>query len=231
MRLPRFHLLPGLLGALLGVSLPQGAGAAQVNPHEINFSGSWELDYQLSDHPAEKTRWLYTKARSAARKRMEQAASRGSRVDTRILDFSSIIGLGRLVEKIAQASVLTIRQDDKQIIIERNDDFALVCDFDQLGKHHGVIGAESCEWRNDQLVFEITLPDGLQVAHTLSIARDRSRLNLATTVSISGVYYPYTLNRVYMPFQPGEGQYQCEFTVARQTTCTLKGAAEAGSGP
>jgi hypothetical protein len=218
--------LPELIFCLLCISSTICV-ASGINPHDKNFSGSWELDYQLSDHPAEKTRWLYTKARSDARRKMERAANQGRRVDTRVLEFNSIIGLGRLTEKIAQATVLTISQDAAHIVIERNDDFSLVCEFTRMNDSRGVIGAESCYWDEDQLVFEIMLPDGLRVVHRLSIAKDRSRLNIATTVRIAGVYYPYTLNRVYMPFEPGEGQYQCEFTVARQTTCSLRGEGKA----
>ena len=218
----RVHLLylPLLLIFCL---LPDDAGAAGINRHDIDFSGSWELDYQLSDHPAEKTQWLYTKARADARREMERAGSRGGHADTRVLDYRAIIGLGRLTEKIAQATVLEISQQEDRIVVGRNDDFALVCDFEKLGLQRGIIGAESCEWDEDQLLFEIVLPDGLRVTHRFSIARDRSRLNIATTVRIAGVYYPYTLNRVYMPFEPGSGQYQCEYTIAQQTTCSLKG--------
>ena len=47
--------------------------------------------------------------------------------------MQSVVGLGRLAEKIAQATVLTIAQEDDHIVINRNDDFALVCDFGEMG--------------------------------------------------------------------------------------------------
>jgi hypothetical protein len=194
------------------------------NSHNIDYSGSWELDYQLSDHSSDKIRRLYVQARAKAERAMERAQRNRNFIDPQLFNINSVIGLGRLAEKIAQATVLTITQKADHIVIERDDDFSLVCDFNDIGIKQSAIGVEGCEWQEDQLTFQIALPDGLNVFHRLSIAADRSRLNVATTVSISGMAYPFTLNRVYMPFEPGEGLYNCEFTVANQTSCTLGGS-------
>ena len=43
-------------------------------------------------------------------------------------------------------------------MIERNDDFALVCDFNDMGWKESAIGIEGCEWQEDQLTFQIALP-------------------------------------------------------------------------
>lgn len=198
---------------ILSSSVAEGA-----NRYEVSFAGNWELDYQMSDHPSEKIRHVYTETRAA----LERELQRQSRyVDPQMLNLSSIVGLGRLAERIAQATVLNISQAADHIIVKRNDDFALTCDFDQMNEQQSVIGSEACHWEEDQLVFRIALPDGLRVQHRLSIARDRSRLNVATTVQLAGVRYPFTLNMVYMPYEEGESQYRCEFTIAKQTTCTL----------
>lgn len=208
-------VLPALLVFTLSIS------ASEINRHEIDFSGHWELDYQLSDHPSEKIRHVYVQARSALEREMSRQNSGRYRIDPSMLNLSSIVGLGRLAERIAQATVLNVTQQDGHVVIKRSDDFSLICDFTDMGTKNSVIGVEACVWDEDQLVFEIALPDGLNVLHRLSIASDRSRLNIATTVRISGIRYPFTLNRVYMPFEPGEGLYRCEYTIASQTTCTL----------
>ena len=201
--------------------------AADSNRHSIDFTGSWELDYQLSDHVNEKIRWLYVQAKSEAERQMERARnSRHYYMDPMMGNFQAIIGLGRLAEKIAQATVLTIEQVNDHIIINRNDDFALICDFRATEPTLSPIGEEVCGWDEDQLIFQIALPDGMQVFHRLSIATDGTRMNIATTVRIAGIYYPFTLNRVYMPFEPGEGMFNCEYTIASQTTCTLGGNSE-----
>jgi hypothetical protein len=122
--------------------------------------------------------------------------------------------------------VLTITQEDDHIVINRNDDFALICNFGEMGWKENAIGIEGCTWNEDQMAFQIALPDGLSVFHQFSIAADRSRINVATTVKVSGIPRPFTLNRVYMPFEPGEGMFECTYTIANQTSCTLSGRNE-----
>ena len=155
---------------------------------------------------------------------MRRQNSRVVAVDSSVSSLRAIFGLGQLAEKIGQATVLDISQRDGYIVIQRNDDFSLICDFNDMQPKPSLIGSEACEWNGDQLIFLINLPEGLNVEHTLSIAPDRSRLNIATKVWISGLSYPFTLNRVYMPYQPGESLYHCDYTIARQTTCSLLGA-------
>ena len=198
--------------------------AAEVNRHDIDFAGNWELDYQLSDHPNEKIRQVYLETRSRIEAQLRRQSNRAVVVDPSIFNLQSIVGLGQLAERIGQATVLEISQRDGHIVIQRNDDFSLICDFADMQPKASVIGAEACAWDEDQLIFRIALPDGLNVEHKLSIAADRGRLNIATTVWIDGIAYPFTLNRVYMPFQPGEGLYHCEYTIARLTTCSLGGS-------
>ena len=36
----------------------------EVEPRSVDFSGSWELDYKLTENPRDKLRWLYEVARS-----------------------------------------------------------------------------------------------------------------------------------------------------------------------
>ncbi len=204
------------------MSAVQGASA---NRHGVDFSGHWELDYQMSDHPNEKIRWLYTKAKSEYERALERARNGANvRVDPRGYNYQSIIGLGRLAEKIAQATILDIEQAEDHIVIKRNDDFSLVCDFNAPQPTATPVGSEACTWLEDQLAFQIELSDGLTVYHLISIASNRERMSIATTVHVSSLPYPFTLNRVYMPYEPGEGMYNCEYTIAKQTTCTLGGS-------
>ena len=217
-------LLLLLLLPCSGITADERRQAA--NPHGRDFSGHWELDYRLSDHPNEKIRSLYIQAKSQAERLAERAQNSGRYVDSRIFNYRSIIGLGRLAEKIAQATVLDIRQEADHIVIKRNDDYSLVCDFTDMGFKLNAVGTEGCAWQEDQLTFQVALPTGLNVLHRLSIAADRSRLNIATTVLVDGIHHPFTLNRVYMPYEPGEGLYDCEYTIATQTTCTLRGRSE-----
>ena len=191
-----------------------------------DFSGHWELDYQMSDRTKEKVQSVSSRARRDAERRAELARGSGRYTEARMFNAEFFDGLGWLAEKIAQATVLDIKQEPDHIIIQRDNDYALVCDFTNMGFRPNPVGTEGCVWIEDQLIFQVALPEGLNFLHKLSIARDRSRLNIATTVMVDGVRYPITLNRVYMPYEPGEGGYDCEYTLAKKTTCTLRGKTE-----
>ena len=220
---------PPILFLIAIFSLTPLVGLAEdnrLNPHDRDFSGHWELDYQRSDHPQEKIRTMYIQARSEAERIAERSRNAGRYVDPRMFNFQSIIGLGQLAQEITKATVLDITQEGDHIVIRRNEDYALVCDFSDMGFKTNAVGTEGCAWQEDQLTFQVALPEGLKVFHRLSIASDRSRLNIATTVMVDGLRYPFTLNRVFMPYEPGEGLYNCEYTIAKGTTCTLKGSIE-----
>ena len=215
-----------LVWVVLAALIFARANAEAPNRHKVDFSGSWELDYQLSDHPSEKIRYLYIQARAQAERAAERAQNSRSYVDPSIFNVQSIVRLGSLAEKIAQATVLNIVQEDDHIVIKRNEDFSLVCDFGEKGRQESAIGIEGCTWDEDQLAFQIALPDGLRVLQQFSIAADRSRINVATTVKVSGISYPFTLNRVYMPFELGESRPGCTDTIAKHRVCTLSGRHE-----
>jgi len=189
-----------------------------------DFSGSWEMDYQMSDQADQKIRWKYLEALAAEKRARESEDPRfGPRPAIAVENqrpgqlAAGIMVVGRFAEKISKSSVLTIEQDRESITIEREEDFSLNCKFTDDFQFDGKLGKEQCGWVGDQLVFDIALPEGLNVRHILS--KGDSRVNLATSV-----YYdliPFTLNRVYMPFEPGEGMYDCEFKVSTLKTCTM----------
>jgi hypothetical protein len=197
------------------------------NRPTVDFSGSWELDGQMSDRVMEKIRWLYAAARSDAERRARAINNRRgpgpiTTVDPGMGDVEAIVNLGRLADLIASATVLTISQTESKIIIDRDHDFALVCEFGAQRRTETRLGQEACGWYGDQLAFEIDLPDGLRVFHLLTLAADGERLNLSTTVHSSRATQPFSLNRVYIPFEPLEDRmYDCEYTIVNQTSCTL----------
>lgn len=215
----RLAIILGLLPA----ALAWGA-AADPNPYNIDFSGHWELDYRLSDRANDKTARLRDQARADYEDALLRARA-GFRVPRGSLanNHETVIGLGWLAEKITQATVLDIQQEEDHIVVGRNDDFALVCEFNAPQPVSSPFGVEACGWDKNQLTFQINLADGLRIHHRLSLGAGSKRLNLATTVQVTGLPYPITLNRVYMPYEPGEGLYHCEYSLARKTTCSLVG--------
>jgi hypothetical protein len=199
------------------------------SPHIVNFSGNWELDYELSENPNDKLRYLYEVTRSQLLQ--QQAAQRDSTRTGRppsggisssaINTLQGVIGLGQLAEKITTSNVLIIDQSSETIAVQRDAGFALTCDFFSEIMANNPLGHESCGWQGDHLIFNVSLPEGLNVNHRLILSGNGDRLSVSTTVSSSRLRQPFTLNRVFMPFEPGQGLYDCEYTLAKKKTCRL----------
>jgi len=75
-------------------------------------------------------------------------------------------------------------------------------------------------------VFAARLPEGLTVINRYSLAKgsqtfENKRLMVSTTLRSDKLSQPFNLNRVYMLFPPGEGQYECAYTIGKKKTCRL----------
>ena len=138
-----------------------------------------------------------------------------------IAELRSTQALGRFAELVSRATVMNIKQSGEDIVIEREGDYALVCDFVARKLARSKLGQERCGWVDNALVFDVLLPDKLLVRHRFILSEDRQRINVATTVANRRAGAPFTLNRVFMPYQAGEGQFACENTLDRGRVCTL----------
>lgn len=201
-----------------------------VTPRVVDFSGSWELDYKLTEDPRDKLRWLYEVARSQIQQQnaaMRDASGRGRMPNDlnrrAINNLEGIIGLGSLAEMMARSVVLTVKQSEDYIMVERQGDFSLTCDFIDGQRSGTNLGEEYCGFDSQgQLIFIVSLPEGLTVRNRLVLSQDGSRLNVATTVRSSNFSQEFTLNRVYMRFEAGKGLYECTYTLAKKKTCWLQ---------
>ena len=224
--LPITPLLQSVL--LLSVLLLGACSSTTKQPLELSpqnmpdISGSWELDYELSENANDKLQYLYEVTRSHYQQRQAMRQDQSpARAFAAMADLQGVIDLGRLTDLITRTSVLTIDQTAADIVVERENDFALICDFLKTEVTGNDLGKEICGWHEGQLIFHVQLPDGLTVNHRLVLSQNGERLNVATTVSSNRISQPFTLNRVYMPFEPGEGMFDCEYTLARKKTCRL----------
>lgn len=191
---------------------------------KIDFSGHWELDYQLSDDLQDRLRQIFLLARleaerEAARRSMGQRVS--PTITTARNSYAGIIDLGRFAESITRTTILQIEQTDEFIQILRENDFSLVCGF-----HDGaarpvkdLLGTEMCGWDVQQLVFFVSLEEGITVNHRLTMGPDGQRLNIATTVRSRLYPSAFTFNRVYQRFTPLESEFECELTLDRGRSC------------
>ena len=204
--------------------------ANTVEATPVDFSGSWEIDYELTESPQEKIRWLYDVAR--AQIEQQQRALRSQRKEGGIVparrnvsainDLQSVIGLGTLAESISRSTILTIEQTDDLVIVKRDGDYALTCDLNLASISGNRLGKEYCRFNKaGQLVFVVALPEGLTVMNRLVMSADNKRISVATTLKSSKLTQEFTLNRVYMPFQPGKGMFECKYTLKDKKTCWL----------
>ena len=205
----RKHLIPFLILLLMllaACSRPVKLAGEPVR--QVDFSGSWELNYQLSERIQENVEALRLMAIGAARRRGDAWLSMPS------------MELVRLAESISRATVLEIDQNGDQIEIQRQDDFPLTCTFGAIPTaDEDPLGSEYCGWDLHQLVFAFRLPDGLRVTHRLTLAPDEDKLNVATTVRTRGAGQQFTLNRVYTRFEQPESEFECRLTLEGGKSC------------
>jgi|TARA_R110002072_G_scaffold2461_5_gene20353 hypothetical protein len=199
------------------------------NRDAVNFSGSWELDYSRSDSAQEKldgiVRELNRDAQRRAQGNMRQGPGGGLLINaTGSNTRSSILGVVRLADEITQSPLLEISQDPHKIRVEREEEFDLTCEFypGELRQVETPFGTEICGWNGHQLVFKLLLPDGLSIQHVMTGGAAGQKLKIATTVVSSQVSFPFTLNRVFNRFEPGDDGYRCEVTLTRGRVCTTE---------
>ncbi len=200
-----------------------------ANAQAVNFSGSWELDYSQSDNSQEKldsvVRELNREAERRAQGNMPQGPVSGINLGGAGANSgSAILGLARMADMITQSPLLEITQDEHKILVKREEDFALSCEF-YAGAYRTVetpFGIEACGWNAHQLVFKLRLPEGLSIVHVMTLGAAGQKLNIATTVVSDQVSFPFTLNRVYNRFQPGESGFKCQETLTKGRVCSTE---------
>jgi hypothetical protein len=208
---------------------PKKAMLQGQDSRSANFDGSWEMDYSQSDSTQDKLDSLVRDLRGQAQRRsqggMNQAAA-GSYVigGSGANSAPSIIGLARMADMITSSALLEVEQSEHKIKVKREENFALTCEFypGQAPKLETPVGAEICGWNAHQLVFKIYLPEGLSIQHVMTLGASGRKLNVATTVVSDQVSYPFTLNRVYNRFVPGNSGFSCKMTLTKGRVCTTQ---------
>lgn len=231
----KFYLSSLCLLMLMGCSTSSPGLAPRIEQQAVrelvDFSGSWELDYRLSEDAERKIRWKVMEALAVERQQQgsgeSYARNRGIGPVVSLGDqkpgrlAEGVLAVGRLAEKASRSPVFTIRQTDEEVVIERQDEFSLTCSLQDSQMVAGPIGQERCFWTGNQLVFDVGLPEGLSMRYVLTKSGGGHRLNVATTAFHKDAGEPFTLNRVYTPFEPGEGMYECEFKLTTLKTCRM----------
>ncbi|NNF16169.1 MAG: hypothetical protein HKN70_05445 [Gammaproteobacteria bacterium] len=191
----------------------------------VDFSGSWERDYSKGGDINEGLKKIY--------RQLSRSAQYAGTIDGRYQPLNSssvsmgaIIASARLADSISRSDLLEIVQGNSEIRVNREEDFTLTCEFDgsTFQQTKTAFGTELCGWDGGQMVFNLALPDGLAVAHRLTISPDKQELHVATTVRAGATQTPFSVYRYYTRIEPLPSKYDCVQTLSRKRVCTIRGA-------
>jgi len=197
-----------------------------------DFSGYWEMDYSDSDNIQIE---LDSMVRELQRRAQRQANGNMNSRSGGAINMGgsggynsgpSSVGLAQMSDLITRSPLLEVSQEEYEITVKREETFALTCEFYQEGFQirETPFGKELCGWDAHQLLFRISLPEGLSIQHRMSLGPAGQRLNIATTVISDRVSVPFTLNRVYNRYKPADTGISCELTLTRGKVCTTEGS-------
>lgn len=207
-----------LLGACASEPVQQ-----QVKSDPVDMSGNWELDYARSDNlQAQFSSMMRGLRAQAARNANDRSRNTVGTAPTSSQE--RLLGMAQMAEMITESQLLEIEQSRIAIRVEREGNFSLSCDYgpDAPVQVDYGLGSERCFWDGQQLVFQIRLPDGLDIVHRLSASAAGDTLGIVTSVYSRGVSEPFSLRRVYRRYTPGSSGYRCTETLTRGRVCTTE---------
>lgn len=221
----RSLILP-LLAAVLPLLLVACADQPvqqKVASDPVDLSGNWELDYARSDNLQAQFNSMVRGLRAQAA-RNSNDRNRATVGPTPTSSQERLLGMAQMAEMITESQLLDIEQSRIAIRVEREGNFSLSCDYgpDAPVQIDYGLGSERCFWDGQQLVFQIRLPDGLDIVHRMSVSGSRETLGIVTTVFTRGVSEPFSLRRVYRRYTPGSNGYRCTDTLTRGRVCTTE---------
>jgi len=212
--------------ALCGcVSTPPPAVTGKMQHIEgdfpADFSGSWERNYarggdiRSAYYQALDRLYVTRPDRSFA-----PAPAMGAGVSPRQAD--ALVALARLAEQITDPDVLTISQSEHEIVIERKDDYAILCAFYDGAAQATVTGqgTEICGWDGQDLVAQLSLPGELDIAHRFTVSEQLGELRVTTTISAPSSRVPFEISRYYRRFERLPPDHNCIETLSKRRVCS-----------
>jgi len=198
----------------------------------VDFSGSWELNYSRSDNLNNKLESIYKDLRRQAERRARSGSSELSRRGSAgaasadvSRSMSTIVPLAQMADYITTSQVIEIEQSETDIFVDREDTFALTCNFSEYASEVVTddLGSEWCGWDAHQMLFKVALPEGTSIRHRMTVAPDGQQLQITTTV-YRDKGRSFTLNRIYSRFEPVPPGFECEYTLSRGNVCSRSGS-------
>lgn len=230
------HHLHLLLGGLTLLWLQVAAAQTPESLPKLNldqplrpdFTGSWEKDFTRSDSwDTELDRLIRIRQEAFERQRRQTAGDIGISQSPGFIGSSgrrggaNLVDLARLAEYITRQSTLRIQQTRFEVRIERDGDAALIC-----GIEDGVItsfssehGTEICGWDQQQLLFQVRLPDELLISYRFTLSPDRASMNMLLSISSRGGD-PFNLRQSFNRYTAPADEFNCTQTLSRGRVCS-----------
>jgi hypothetical protein len=190
-----------------------------------DLSGLWGRDYFRGDDVNRALdQWFRRLRRTGPDPRpagLPELDNAGTITSTQ--DVNSILALARLADELTRPRYFTISQTEHEISVERENDFAIVCEFYD-GMAQGAktpYGEEICGWSEGQFISRLILPDGLLVSHRFTVAPEGDELHVATTVASRTTGMAFTLSRFYKKYDPSDPLFSCVDTLSRNRVCNI----------
>ena len=83
-------------------------------------------------------------------------------------------------------------------------------------------GVEVCDWDEQQLIFQITLPDDLIIIHRFTVSSNQRVLNLLTSIFSKGGE-PFNLIQAFNKYEAPRDEFNCIQTLSRGQVCSQAG--------
>ena len=188
----------------------------------VSFAGHWEVDYARSDSIQTQLNASFREVQRELR-RQREAAERGSTYQgSRIGDLDTLVALAKMAELVTDADLLKIEQDARHVRIDRENNFALVCELGGSESVLSELGAEQCWWDGGQLHFSVLMPDGLSIRHRFTLSADALSLAQRTHLMAPGVAQGLEVVRIFSRFDPSNRGYRCTETLSKGRVCTTE---------
>jgi hypothetical protein len=187
----------------------------------VNFSGSWERDYSRGNEITGALQEAYYRLGRTLPDQQRYGSGPGpAPIPQR--EVAAVYALAQLAELITRFGVLTIVQNENEIRIDREDDFALLCAFyDGVARATtSAYGSEVCRWDGQDLVSDIAFPDGLRITQRFTVSADRKNLRVVTTVASNTARVPVTVSRFYSKFDRPAPDFNCIETLSMKRVCS-----------
>lgn len=223
-------MLPALLLVALVDAAENSVLPDNLPPYRPDFTGSWEKDFQRSDRWDEE---LTRQIEQILQAQQSQSGNPQGNLLRPTLQLGNVprgrpaelVDLARLAELISRQNVIDIIQTKEEVVVRRQGDAALICGTrqDVMQSFTSPYGNEVCGWEREQLVFRISLPEGVDILHRFSVSPDAQWMNLLTSISRRGST-PFNLIQVYRRFELPPDAYNCVQTLSRGRVCSATGA-------